>query len=291
MVKFVKVFNPKCFIFENVKGLLSSRWSSNGEKGEVFKDILKEFKKLKNYEIKYELLHAKDYGVPQNRPRVILVGIQKDIKFEMQENLIAHGLLPEKDKSYPSPYELLSDLVDTKYLEKLVTHKYKSDPKNDIQKKFRTKKNSKKIFLKGEELYEMEYSKHSAHIKKRFQYMIDNNGKITKKMKTKKFAQRLINKNWGINGPNITTASLPDDYVHFSQPRTLTVREWARLQTFPDWYEFFGNRTTGGHRRAGRPLENNWHREVPKYTQIGNAVPVELAYRIGKHLKKIILKN
>lgn len=291
MVKFVKVFNPKCFIFENVKGLLSSRWSSNGEKGEVFKDILKEFKKLKNYEIKYELLHAKDYGVPQNRPRVILVGIQKNIKFEMQENLIAHGLLPEKDKSYPNPYELLSDLVDTKYLEKLATPRYKSNPKNETQRKFRTKKNSKKIFLKGDNLYEMEYSKHSAHIKKRFQYMIDNNGKITKKMKTKKFAQRLIHKNWGTNGPNITTASLPDDYVHFSQPRTLTVREWARLQTFPDWYEFFGNRTTGGHRRAGKPLENNWHREVPKYTQIGNAVPVELAYRIGKHLKKIILKN
>ena len=291
MVKFVKVFNPKCFIFENVKGLLSSRWSANGEKGEVFKDILKEFNKLKNYEIKYELLHAKDYGVPQNRPRVVLVGIQKNIKFEMQENLLAHGLLPEKEKSYPNPYELLSDLIDTKYLEKNVTPKYKSDPKNEIQRKFRTKKNSKKIYLKGDKLYEMEYSKHSAHIKKKFQYMIDNNGKITKKMKTKKFAQRLIHKNWGINGPNITTASLPDDYVHFSQPRTLTVREWARLQTFPDWYEFFGNRTTGGHRRAGKPLENNWHREVPKYTQIGNAVPVELAYRIGKHLKKIIIKN
>ena len=80
--------------------------------------------------------------------------------------------------------------------------------------------------------------------------MIKNNGLIPKEMKTKKFAQRLIHKNWGINGPNITTASLPDDYVHFSQPRTLTVREWARLQTFPDWYEFFGKRTTGGHRNA-----------------------------------------
>ena len=155
MVKFIKAFNPRCFIFENVKGLLSSRWSLNGEKGEVFKDILKEFNKLKNYEINYELLHAKDYGVPQNRPRVVMVGIQKKINFEKKEDLLAHGLLPEKDKSYPSPYELLSDLVDAKYLEKLITPKYKSDPKNEFQRKFRTKKNSKKIYLKGDNLYEM----------------------------------------------------------------------------------------------------------------------------------------
>jgi DNA (cytosine-5)-methyltransferase 1 len=53
---------------------------------------------------------------------------------------------------------------------------------------------------------------------------------------------------------------------------------------FPDWYKFSGKRTTGGIRRAGNPLEGIWDREVPKYTQIGNAVPVELARRIGKNL-------
>tara|TARA_B100001027_G_C16000949_1_gene212656 strand:- start:161 stop:523 length:363 start_codon:yes stop_codon:yes gene_type:complete len=120
--------------------------------------------------------------------------------------------------------------------------------------------------------------------------MINNEGVIKDEMKTKKFAQRLIPLVWPENGPNITATSLPDDYVHFSQPRSLTVREWARFQTFPDWYEFYGKRTTGGLRRAGNPDENNWDRDVPKYTQIGNAVPVELAYRIGRHLKKIILK-
>ena len=87
----------------------------------------------------------------------------------------------------------------------------------------------------------------------------------------------------------ISATSLPDDYIHFSQPRILTVREWARLQFFPDWYEFKGKRTTGGIRRAGNPTRGIFDREVPKYTQIGNAVPVCLAQAIANHFKSIIL--
>ena len=63
---------PKIFLFENVRGLLSSRWTNNGIKGEIFNDVVNTFTEIPNYIIKYKLLHAKDYGVPQNRPRVIL---------------------------------------------------------------------------------------------------------------------------------------------------------------------------------------------------------------------------
>ena len=105
----------------------------------------------------------------------------------------------------------------------------------------------------------------------------------------KKFAQRLLKPKWD-SEPNITATSLPDDYVHYSQPRILTVREWARLQTFPDWYQFSGKRTTGGTRRAGIPTKGIFDRELPKYTQIGNAVPVNLAKVIGTHLKQLIEK-
>ena len=120
--------------------------------------------------------------------------------------------------------------------------------------------------------------------------MIANDGKIPDHLKTKKFAQRLLLKRWGAKGPSITATSLPDDFVHYSQARAPTVREWARLQTFPDWYQFSGKRTTGGIRRAGNPQESIFDREVPKYTQIGNAVPVKLAYEIGKNFSSILKK-
>ena len=118
--------------------------------------------------------------------------------------------------------------------------------------------------------------------------MIKNNGQIPEHLKTKKFAQRLLPKRWDKKGPSITVTSLADDYVHFSQPRVPTVREWARLQGFPDWYEFSGSRTTGGIRRAGNPKEGIYDRELPKYTQIGNAVPAYVAEKIGEHFKKIL---
>ena len=77
--------------------------------------------------------------------------------------------------------------------------------------------------------------------------------------------------------PTITT--LPDDVLHYSEPRILTVRESARLQSFPDWFKFKGKFTTGGDRRT---------RECPRYTQVGNAVPPYLARAIGKALGSLL---
>jgi len=284
MYKVVEHFNPKAFIFENVRGLLSARWTKDGEKGEIFKDVLKQFSKLKNYNYDYSLVQSKDYGVPQNRPRVLVIGIRKDIKSKINKE----EFFPSKDISYPHLDELFSDLIDKNYNKNFVTNSYLSDPKTKIQRTLRTRKNKNSFLSKGDKLTDQEYSNHSPNIVKKFKSMLDNGGVIKDKFKTKKFAQRLLNKRWNGKGPNITATSLPDDYVHYSQPRTLTVREWARLQMFPDWYIFQGKRHTGGIRRAGNPQKGIFDREVPKYTQIGNAVPVELARRLGLNLKKII---
>ena len=116
MYKVIEYFDPKAFIFENVRGLLSARWTKNGVKGEIFKDVLKQFSKLKNYNYDYSLVQSKDYGVPQNRPRVLVIGIRKDIK----SNINKEDLFPNKDKSYPHLEELFSDLIDKNYKTKKI---------------------------------------------------------------------------------------------------------------------------------------------------------------------------
>ena len=71
--------------------------------------------------------------------------------------------------------------------------------------------------------------------------------------------------------PSHTLTTLPDDFVHYAEPRVLTVRDYARLQSFPDWFSFHGVYTTG----------ENVH-TCPQNTQVGNAVPPRVARFLGK---------
>ena len=285
MAFFVHKVQPKIFLFENVEGLLRSRWTKDGIKGEIFKDVLGTFQKLKGYSVKFKLIHAKDYGVPQNRPRILIIGIKNKLLKKRTSSLDAleAGFLPKTTNDFPDIVEVLSDLVDDSYKNGGSSDFYFNEPKTDWQKNIRSNEFTGQILKKGDSLKEHKYSNHSETVVQRFDYMLKNDGLIPKTHKTKKFAQRVLPSKWDKKGPNITACSLADDYVHFSQPRSLTVREWARLQTFPDWYLFAGKRTTGGLRRAGNPRESIFDRELPKYTQIGNAVPVKLAYEIGKN--------
>lgn len=92
---------------------------------------------------------------------------------------------------------------------------------------------------------------------------------------TKKHSQRPLK--W--SSPSPTVVSLPDDYVHPSLPRTMTVRELARFQSFPDAFEFRSKETTGSLRRRY---------EVPQYTQVGNAVPPKMAKAVGKSVSNAL---
>lgn len=114
-------------------------------------------------------------------------------------------------------------------------------------------------------------AKHRPHIVERFANIIAEckevgrlsvqlNREMRDRYGIKKMATRVLDADKA--APTIT--SMPDDLLHYSEPRTLTVRENARLQTFPDWFSFRGKYTTGGERRA---------REVPRFTQVANAVP------------------
>ena len=304
MAEIIRSVRPRIFLFENVRGLLNAKWTREGGES-VWPDVKSTFRAIPGYEVRWSLVHAKDYGVPQNRPRVLLVGIRRDILEACPfidpnadpEDAIQCGFLPAgQPGTFPHLRELLDDLVDPAVTETLrsgdfspgrfETTTYPTPPKTAIQRQLRAAPpwDSER----HESLTEHEYSKHKRAVVAKFDHMLANEGEIPKAHQTRKFAQRVLQDNWGNGEPNITATSLPDDYVHYCQPRVLTVREWARLQLFPDWYQFAGKRTTGGIRRAGNPLEGNFDREVPKYTQIGNAVPVGLAERVGMHFREIL---
>lgn len=304
MAQVITRLRPRIFLFENVRGLLNAKWTKEG--GEpIWLDVFAEFKSIPGYEVRWELVYAKDYGVPQNRPRVLLVGIRKDIIAASDlldpdahpENAVDCGFLPKKavKRLYPDLVDLLGDLVDHRVEEVLrsqdfpsgvfETTKYPRKPKPGAAEDLR--RPPKWAPDMRVDLTDQQYSRHKLAVVEKFDHMIVNGG-IPEHFKTKKFSQRVLRRRWDNHEPNITATSLPDDYVHYSQPRILTVREWARLQLFPDWYVFKGKRTTGGIRRAGNPREGLFDREVPKYTQIGNAVPVGLAQAVGQHFRNVL---
>lgn len=295
MASMIRRIEPRAFLFENVRGLLNAKWTSDGVNGEIFRDVVATFEQLENYRIAWKLVFAKDYGVAQNRPRVLLVGLRKDVVVPddgESTDAVERGFLPKPlCEPAPSIEDLYSDLVDPNYCNGGVTEIYPAGAKTKIQEQLRRSQDGRRTALMGEVLTEHEYSEHTPRIIEKFKAMLASpTNEIPEKFRTKKFAQRVLPRTWGDTGPSITATSLPDDYVHYCQPRSLTVREWARLQTFPDWYQFAGPRTTGGHRRAGNPRRGIFVREVPKYTQIGNAVPVELARVVGEHLASILQK-
>lgn len=303
MSKIIRRLRPRIFLFENVRGLLNSKWTQDGD-ALIWPDVLKEFQSIPGYQVRFTLVRASDYGVPQNRPRVLLVGARDDIvsgssiidlKVDKLD-AVKCGLLPKPDPSEaPDIEELLSDLVDPNAQRALETQRfgdgrfetttYPRGPQSEIQRKLRVTPAA--YANRADKLTDHEYSRHAERIVEKFTHMI-RHGEIPEYAKTKKFAQKVLPPSWGNGRPSITATSMPDDYVHYSQSRVLTVREWARLQLFPDWYRFEGKRTTGGIRRAGNPRAGIFDREVPKYTQIGNAVPVGLSERVGLHFKRIL---
>lgn len=290
MAHVIHKLRPRMFLFENVEGLIRGRWTPEGEKGEIWADVLQTFCGIPGYSVRWKLVHAKDYGVPQNRPRVLLVGVRDDQPFAAGEDgdAVQAGYLPAPSGEAPGMEAIWSDLVDPAYEPGGRTTAYPHAPRNPWQEAMRLDPRSGKVLPMGAPVTDHEYSKHSPHVVAKFRHMLDNGGELLDHMRTKKFAQRVLPREWGPKGPTITATSLPDDYVHYSQPRIPTVREWARLQTFPDWYLFKGKRTTGGLRRAGNPRIGLHEREVPKYTQIGNAVPVTLAAAVGAHFKGLL---
>lgn len=281
-INILKQVQPKYFVMENVTGILSAKFSvyqgqsQDYENELVTKVLLKEFREIGYENVVVKTLDASDYGVPQRRKRVIFLGTRDDINI--------HLLHPEPLKANKiSAKDALSDLENIEIGSK--EEKYQRDTESEYQNDSRSGRtpNFKGKKVKSQKLVNHETSKHTALVVGRFNLLSpgDDFKKIynnlsedqQERYKTRKHnCRRMLP-----NEPSPTVLTLPDDMVHYSKNRILTVRELARLQSFDDSFEFLGKRTTGGVLRK---------QETPQYTLVGNAVPPLLAKAIALEIKK-----
>ena len=291
-VSFVQLVEPKIIFFEYLKGF-TMEFKKNDEKGTAYSAIVTKKLEDAGYFVKGQLVNFGDFGVPQKRTRFILVGIKKSLKKSTQEKADSFfetlrnnrfDFLKEKGLTEKTNLqEAISDLLKVNGLRE--TPDFPSFKSGIYGKK---QSNYQKFMRKDVEdniADSHRFPKHSSLIIDRFTNILEEttsdrrnfniNKTIQEKYNIKK--RTVIPLNALDKTPTITT--LPDDYIHFSEPRILTVREYARVQSFPDWYQFKGKYTTGGKLRT---------QEVPRYSQIGNAIPPLFSEQSGLVLKQLI---
>lgn len=233
-LRIIESKNPKAVLFENVKGLLSSKHQSGKKLIEVIKEDLENI----GYNVNYKVVNASDYGVPQNRERMILVALRNDLGKEFQFPSV------QKDKSRLTLRNILTipdDVPNQKYwpyspqAQQMIEQipqggSWKNIPYENLSPRFKRIRDDMKRY-------------HAPNFYRRFS--LDE-----------------------ING-TITASAQPENcgITHPIENRRYTIREIARIQTFPDDFLFIDETT--------RDI-------VAMYKVIGNAVPVRLAEVIAK---------
>lgn len=254
---------PKVFIFENVKGILSMCG------GDLIKTIISLFKSL-GYDVNVKLLNAADYGTPQIRERVILVGTLLGGKFKYPNPTHYNPELYKIDglKPYVTLGEAIGDLPTIENGGSKTS--YEVTPQNNYQKLMRI--NSPSALL------DHNVSKNGKHLIRLMEALPDGGtpADIPEELRPCSGFKNTYCRLWW-NKPSTTITRnfgcvSSSRCIHPNQPRTLSTREGARLQGFPDDYQFYGTRS-----------ERN--------LQIGNAVPTFLSRAIGDSIKKYLQEN
>jgi len=289
-IDFIKIIKPKILFFENVKGF-TMEFKKNKDKGKEYSSYVENALNRAGYFVKGELVNFGDYGIPQKRTRFILVGVRKDLAYaskELAETFFStikenrHSFLSDKNLTVDTNLkDAISDLLKANRLkESPDTKGFQAGTYSKINSSYQT------LMRKGivDEIADSHrFPKHRPDIVEKFDIILktcrknkDIDAKTREHFNIKKHTIIPLDKN--DKSPTITT--LPDDYIHYSEPRILTVREYARIQSFPDWYQFKSKYTTGGKRRT---------QEVPRYSQIGNAIPPLFGEQSGLVLKQFII--
>jgi len=273
--KFLKRFNPEYFVFENVLGLLSAK-DTNGKK--YFNEMKTLFESL-DYKIDFKILDASDFGIFQKRKRIIIIGSKNNPNFHFPElkkdnftNITVNDLLSDlpKLKAGEGNFSTQNYLnYDNKFLYKL---NIKDKNYNKTTYHIARKNNKKDL-----EIYKIAVKNWNSNNQRLNYNDLPRNLKTHKN--TKSFLDRYKVIEGEFNCCHTIVAHLSKDghyYIHpdINQNRSITPREAARLQSFPDNYFF--------------ETINGVPAFSPAFKQIGNAVPVRLAKKIADKIKEII---
>lgn len=301
----VDILKPELVLMENVKGIdiafgenkKTHEKKTSGISNKSYAKRIKEGLEEHGYKVQQCVLKAVDFGVPQYRPRYFTLGIRKDLIVGMSESSIPHlqyvldkmraEFLKHRRLPVLKPVTVSDAISDLTTRGKVLVEcldiesppGFKEIAYEGPQTRYQRLMH---LGMNGQSINSLRLVNHRLHTIKRFQEILNTcrkgvqlSGNDRTRLGIKKSAIVPL----APDKPSHTLTTLPDDLLHYSEPRIHTVREHARLQSFPDWFEFRGKYTTGGDRRA---------KECPRYTQVGNAVPPLLAEAIGEALLVII---
>ena len=287
-LQFIDLVQPESLLFENVKGFDQSFKKTEIEgSGKKYSDYITAELEQRGYFVQAKMLDFSHFGVPQRRVRFILFASKKYTPEDFFVRL-EHNISPFlKAKRIPRRVSLKSAISD---LQKCHGTTACPDSKHFKSGKYGSPQTSYQRYCrsgahKGTVPDSHRFANHKKSTIKRFEELLSMNipdqniSKLLKEnYKIKKNCFSVLNANL----PSPTLTSNPDDHIHYCEPRTLSVREYARIQSFPDWYRFLGSYTTGGKQRKN---------DVPRYTQIGNAIPPLFAEQAGIALYQIITSS
>ncbi|WP_256645884.1 DNA cytosine methyltransferase [Thermomonas paludicola] len=299
-VSFVELINPKFLVLENVPGMNvahTKRGNKTARAGQTYYDKLHDALGELGYTVGPMILDTANFGVPQRRARLVVIGIRSDMvkKFPsgctgLFDAIDVEGgkQLSELGNGTPvTAQQAISDLVvgtGKQVAQRTIEYTGFGARRGYVQLKYEGPHDTayQRLMSAGvapDQMDSMRLARHGEDVRARFKKILATS------LATNRRGVNLSSDDREIFGmlkhrtvpmsptqPAPTLTTLPDDILHYSDPRILTVRESARLQSFPDWFTFHGKYTTGGDRRKV---------ECPRYTQVGNAVPPLLAMAIG----------
>lgn len=290
MLDFVEIVKPRAVLIENVEGMARRFVSKPGSAGSsVAEDAIAKLEDL-GYIASYHLVNATDFGVPQARRRVAIIGVlaagmPRDQLHEITAAALEMGAAKTRvEHGLPLTGEItvedaIADLAGSELINCPDSAGYMAG--SYLPAKSAYARLMREGVKRGEHPNSHRMTKHGPAVRALYElaHATQRPGRLTKEFLlhngTKKDKKVLLDRTAVVS----TITTHPDEYIHYAHPRNVTVREMARLQSFPDRFTFHGRYTINGPRRRF---------DVARCSQVGNAVPPLMGEGIGRALVEVL---